>query len=124
MISDEPDEDADELDDDGVFESVIGPSAVGSGSARPAADTLPDWPASYAQAVGIEIDAATIAWFQAHHPDWRNQIRLVLRGWILKKMSGSRTLLVTRPAVSMITYEGASRPSTADSHPHVDQPNF
>jgi len=81
MISDEPDEDADALDDDSLLETY-----AGVGSQRSGADGTPDvrdWPPSSRGAdAGSYIDAETLAWFRTNWTDWRSELNLVLRGWI------------------------------------------
>jgi hypothetical protein len=82
MISDEPDEDADTLDDEGLLETYVdsGPPKQQSGSPN-AADTR-EWPQPPgARGAGSDIDAATLAWFKANHADWQEELRTVLRTW-------------------------------------------
>ncbi len=87
MISDEPDEDADDLDDDKMLETYIGP---GQGNATDVAVALPDWPPTHSplngpgvNGVGLNIDRATVAWFKANYAEWQREIGSVLRGWIV-----------------------------------------
>jgi uncharacterized protein (DUF4415 family) len=82
MISDEPDEDADSLDDGGMIEAVTGLAVVEHGLAGGAAGRPADWPAPVRHGRALVLDADILAWFQANHADWQRQIRGVLRGWI------------------------------------------
>ena len=82
MISDEPDEDADTLDDEALLEVYVGagPPKQQSGSPNPA--DMQEWPQSCgAPGAGSDIDTATLAWFQANHADWQEELRMVLRTW-------------------------------------------
>ncbi len=82
MISDEPDEDADALDDDGTIEFFLGDAAAKPDGADVIAE-LTDWPPSRsAHELGLKVDADTLAWFRAKHVDWRRQMRVVLRCWM------------------------------------------
>jgi uncharacterized protein (DUF4415 family) len=79
MISDEPDEDADSLDDDALIEAYTGtilPPAAAEGP-EPA-----DWPPRRAAREKLTIDADVLAWFKANHADWQQRIPAILRGWI------------------------------------------
>ncbi len=96
MISDEPDEDADTLDDEGVLESCFGPDATKMEAGERAARnrgavlaTMQDWPPSRSPGSNLGLDAETLAWFRANHADWRQAIASVLRGWVAAK---SKTL--------------------------------
>lgn len=90
MISDEPDEDADELDDEKALERYLG--AAGDIDAAAAPDGMPDWPPGYAQgqAGGLNVDMSTIAWFKTNYIDWQQEIGSVLRGWIVAKTRGDQ----------------------------------
>jgi uncharacterized protein (DUF4415 family) len=85
MISDNPDEDAESFDDEALVEAYLRPehtrAEFGPGEPAPAT-ALPDWPPSTAREIGVTIDPTTLAWFKAHHPDWRREIRFVLRAWV------------------------------------------
>ncbi len=81
MISDDPDEDADNLDD----EDLLGCYLEAGSPAKGANKVLPmqlDWPGLSALKSGFSLDHRTLAWFQANHADWRLAIELVLRAWI------------------------------------------
>ena len=95
MISDEPDEDADTLDDDTLRrqpmlddETLRGPCWCGfpvrerirtSASVR-------EWPPPpAASGTGADIDAATLAWFKANHADWQAELRTVLQTWVTEQ---------------------------------------
>jgi hypothetical protein len=92
MISDEPDEDADTLDDETLLATYAG-ADPGTGC-RTAADVR-EWPASHRPSVAeADIDAATLAWFKANHADWQGELRIVLRTWVAQQ---SWPLPDTRP---------------------------
>jgi hypothetical protein len=82
MISDEPDEDADGLDDDTALEALVGDVGPRPDNASPL-PSLPEWPTRGQRDVGLCVDAATLAWFKATHPDWRRQMGFVLRAWMI-----------------------------------------
>jgi uncharacterized protein (DUF4415 family) len=82
MISDDPVEDADILDDDEALESYFDEASPKPDSRISPIPELPDWPARRTAEVGLAIDADTLAWFKATHVDWRREIRCVLRGWV------------------------------------------
>jgi hypothetical protein len=82
MISDEPDEDADVLDDEAALESLVGDAGPRPGDAPPL-PSLPEWPARGQLDIGLQVDAETLAWFRSTHPDWRRQMGVVLRAWML-----------------------------------------
>jgi hypothetical protein len=82
MISDEPDEDADGLDDDTVLEALVGDVGPRPDNAC-SLPLLPEWPIPGQHDIGLEVDAATVAWFKSSHPDWRRQMGLVLRAWMI-----------------------------------------
>jgi uncharacterized protein (DUF4415 family) len=88
MISDEPDEDADALDDDAAIEAFLG-DAPAKPDGTPAPTELKDWPPRSAQDLGLSVDADTLAWFQATYADWRRQIRAVLRSWMIDNTAES-----------------------------------
>jgi uncharacterized protein (DUF4415 family) len=81
MISDEPDEDADTLDDNGLLDVFLDkPQAASTQGAQPAPTDWPSRPSRLLDA--IYLDADIVNWFQVNHQDWQQQIRGVLRGWI------------------------------------------
>jgi uncharacterized protein (DUF4415 family) len=80
MISDEPDEDADDLDDEAALDYCMDHDQLKRNAA--AAD-LPDWPPPVARDIGLNLDAETLAWFKATHTNWRSEMRFVLRAWIV-----------------------------------------
>lgn len=90
MISDHPDEDADNLDDENLLEAYLGvgmPTSDRGGTPTSergeatAAGGL-DWPGSHARDIGLTVNAETLAWFKANHSDWRLAIESVLRAWV------------------------------------------
>jgi len=87
MISDESDEDADTLDDDDLLESYLGADspediAAKRKSGADSAAAVRDWPQSCEPEAGPDPDAETLAWFKAHHADWRLGMADVLRAWV------------------------------------------
>nr|WP_294504224.1 BrnA antitoxin family protein [uncultured Rhodopila sp.] len=86
MISDEPDEDADCLDDDALVEAYTG-TIIPPEPAAAAIPTPADWPYRADQRIALTVDADVIAWFQANHTDWQRHISAVLRGWIAAQRS-------------------------------------
>jgi uncharacterized protein (DUF4415 family) len=81
MTSDEPDEDADTLDDETLLETYLGASAAKPGAGDPAAD-LPDWPQRRERNLGLNLDTETLAWFKARHFDWQSKMASILRAWV------------------------------------------
>jgi hypothetical protein len=83
-ISDQPDEDAANLDDNALFEAYLDAGTPRSGGvpAADAGDGMPDWPPVTLQNVGLTIDTATLAWFKSNHADWRAEAGFVLRAWV------------------------------------------
>lgn len=81
MISDEPDEDAADLDDDAIFDTLVDgpPQAQKSSTAAP----LADWPGTAVTEVELNLDHDTLLWFKSTHADWRQQMAFVLRAWVL-----------------------------------------
>ena len=86
------DEDADFLDTEFTLLSPhdTPPSASACKADKPApknpvggADGLPDWPPRRLTDVGVVVDTGTKAWFEANHPDWRGEMRRVLRAWMV-----------------------------------------
>jgi uncharacterized protein (DUF4415 family) len=83
MISDEPDEDADTVDDETLLETCVGAEPPKRDSSVDHAPDMPDFPRSRkAPNVRTDLDAGTLAWFKANHADWQQQIGAVLRAWV------------------------------------------
>ncbi len=82
MISDEPDEDAEEFDDDTILESLVGHDGIGRLDV-PQRSLMPEWPAGGDRGIDLQVDAETMAWFRSSHPDWQRQMGLVLRAWMI-----------------------------------------
>jgi hypothetical protein len=82
MILDEPDEDADALDDDTALECLVSDAEARPDDASHA-QTLPEWPMRGQHDIGLTVDAVTMAWFKSTHPDWRRQMSSVLRAWMI-----------------------------------------
>ncbi|WP_428533728.1 hypothetical protein [Rhodopila sp.] len=81
MISDEPDEDADNLDDETLLRAYLGVGAATQAATDSTTD-LPDWPQRRERDPGLNIDPETLAWFKARHGDWRGRMASVLRAWV------------------------------------------
>ena len=92
MISDEPDEDADELDDEKALGAYLG---AGPAAGAEATADMPDWPPACAQGQepGLTLDTSTVAWFKANYVEWQREIGSVLRGWMVAKSRGSHDRL-------------------------------
>ena len=82
MISDQPEEDADAFDDDAAFENLLGDAPAKPDGACALLDSA-EWPNHLAHGIGLRVDAETLAWFKATHPDWQRQMRAVLRAWMI-----------------------------------------
>lgn len=82
MISDDPDEDADLLDDGAMFDRYLGDAPPRRDSAACAATTLPDWPEAMRD-IGLDLDTETLSWFKAANTNWRSAMRSVLRAWVV-----------------------------------------
>ncbi len=87
MISDEPDEDADSLDDESLMETALGSASEPRDATgrRSGSAIIQDWPLSRLQGLELDIDVQTLAWFKANHVNWRRAMGSVLRGWIAAK---------------------------------------
>jgi hypothetical protein len=83
-ISDEPDEDADSLDDDDLLETCVGAEAPKRQSTSTAAASgMPDWPPSRrVPNVRAEIDVETLTWFKTTRPNWRDELGSILKAWV------------------------------------------
>ncbi len=103
MISDEPDEDADNFDDNTALNALLDRAEQNRlpGSAAVSQDV--EWPPRLLQDADLNLDAATLTWFKQGHSDWRREIRRVLRAWIsarkLQQAATSKLLLLPTPAV-------------------------
>jgi uncharacterized protein (DUF4415 family) len=82
MISDEPEEDADALDDDAAFENLLGDAPAKPDGTSALLDSV-EWPNHSAHGIGLRVDAETLTWFKATHPDWQRQMCAVLRAWMI-----------------------------------------
>jgi len=82
MISDEPDEDADGLDDDKLLEAYLNPSAKDPANREPVLE-LRDWPGQSEFEIGLRVDQTTLDWFRSRHADWQREMRFVLRAWVV-----------------------------------------
>ena len=92
MISDEPDEDADAQDDEGLLETFIDsdtgevdPRDQGAKkrvSAAVVASSFDDWPRSELRGSSTGRDAEMLSWFMANHANPRLAMAAVLRGWV------------------------------------------
>ncbi len=90
MISDDPDEDADTLDDGAVFDIYLGDAPTRQDIAASGAATLPDWPQAVRD-IGLNLDTETLAWFKAANTDWRSAMRSVLRAWVVANTADGPT---------------------------------
>jgi uncharacterized protein (DUF4415 family) len=90
MISDDPDEDADALDDGTVLDNYLGDAPSSPDSAPSEATTLPDWPQT-ARDIGLSLDTATLAWFKATNINWRSAMQSVLRAWVVANTAEGQT---------------------------------
>jgi hypothetical protein len=88
MISEEPDEDADTLNDDNVLETFLGSDASKPGSGLASVSSMPDWPPSREGGLGLDLDAETLAWFKSNHADWRLEMVSVLKSWMTARTRG------------------------------------
>jgi uncharacterized protein (DUF4415 family) len=98
MISDEPDEDADILDDETALECYLGDAPPKAGNTASGTPELPDWPPRAVQDIGLSLDAETLAWFKAANGNWRNEMRLVLRAWVAAKTAERQAIRLAAPA--------------------------
>jgi hypothetical protein len=98
MISDEPDEDADILDDETAFENYLGDGTPKPDTTASGTTGLPDWPPRAVLDVGLSLDAETLAWFKAANGKWRNEMRFVLRAWVAAKTAERQTMSLAAPA--------------------------
>jgi hypothetical protein len=84
MISDEPDEDADTVDDETLLETCMGAVLPKREANAGHVSDFQDFPQSYGVPnMSTEIDADIVAWFKANHADWQQQMGAVLRGWVV-----------------------------------------
>ena len=90
MISDEPDEDADTLDDDTALETYFGETS-NPGSGAGSISEVSDWPPPEPEDAWLTLDPEMLSWFQARYADWRRQIRHVLNAWIAAQGTRRRT---------------------------------
>ncbi len=98
MIPDDPDEDADALDDDVVFDNYLGDAPTTRGAAASVATILPDWPHAVRD-IGLNLDAETLAWFKAANTNWRSAMRSVLRAWVVANTAEGQTKIQTATVV-------------------------
>jgi hypothetical protein len=110
MISDEPDEDADNLDDDAVLENCVADAGSKQTGGGPAMPDLPDWPRLMVKEVGLDLDTETLTWFKSTYRDWRQQMRFVLRAWVVANRKGRPEGLLV-PAFKDRVEEDNSQPS-------------
>jgi hypothetical protein len=106
MISDYPDEDADNFDDDDLLTTYTPPGEPGQGEpgqGEPGQDAprqdvprpddtdrksgsenaagMREWPQPYESNSAVRLDAATLAWFTANHVNRQMTAEQVLRAW-------------------------------------------
>jgi uncharacterized protein (DUF4415 family) len=90
MISDEPDEDADTLDDEKLLQACFGTEASEQRPGLDGRSDMEDWPPPRERDRVLEIDAVTLAWFKANDADWRFRISSILRAWVAAQTSSQR----------------------------------
>jgi hypothetical protein len=89
MISDEPDEDADGLEDEELFGVLNDGGGSKSEACVEPATRLHDWlTLSRASNDALFVDNMTLGWFKAHHVDWRAEIATLLRAWVSLHVRG------------------------------------
>jgi uncharacterized protein (DUF4415 family) len=98
MISDVQGEDADALDDDEALESLISDAGPTPGVAC-SVSSMPEWPPRERSDVGLPVDAETLAWFRSTHADWRRQMGVVLRAWMIAN-TVNQTSAIYPPSVA------------------------
>jgi uncharacterized protein (DUF4415 family) len=111
MISDEPDEDADNLDDEATLDTMFDndPPARDTSVQNPTATA--DWLRSPVADTGLHLDAETLAWFKATHSEWQHEIRLVLRAWVFARTAEQRATRQLRlPAPHIVDVRAEDRP--------------
>ena len=99
MTSDEPDEDADNLEDDKLLEGLLGdpqPATPQSVIPYACAPGPENWPCRHGANEMLTVDADILAWFRTNHENWLRQISSVLRAWI-----------ATRPGTASDQQQGA-----------------
>jgi hypothetical protein len=91
-ISDQPDEDAANLDDNALFEAYLDAGTPRTTGVLPTdvGDGMPDWPPVTMQNVGLTIDTATLAWFRSNYANWRAEAGFVLRAWVAAQPTTAR----------------------------------
>ena len=82
MSSHDPDEDAELLDDEALIEACLGLNEPND-KRRVSRVAMPDWPAPSHGEVCLTIDPDTKRWFAANHAQWRREMALVLKAWVL-----------------------------------------
>ena len=98
MISDEPDEDADTLDDEDLLENYSGDDDPESETGAENTQDVLDWPQSHrASDAAPKIDAGTLAWFTANTPAWQEEMGLVLRAWVASHTRSEPDILTPDP---------------------------
>ncbi|WP_428485191.1 hypothetical protein [Rhodopila sp.] len=85
MITDEPDEDANSLDDAALGNAYLDAGSPGPDAAAAAVD-IPEWPANGTHDIGFALNPTTLAWFKNNHLDWRREIGVVLNAWVIAQM--------------------------------------
>jgi hypothetical protein len=80
MISDEPDGDADTLDDETVPVADAGTESVTQVAGSATDSNVREWTLPHgASDTGADSNASTLAWFKGNHADWRAAPRIVPR---------------------------------------------
>jgi hypothetical protein len=85
MISDDPDEDADNLDDEKLLGSYFSAGSSESPPGSAAESEIADWPAMPGPGDSAG-DSETLHWFRTNNPGWRGEMTHVLRAWIASRV--------------------------------------
>ncbi|WP_158931866.1 hypothetical protein [Acidisphaera sp. S103] len=83
MISDEPDEDADALDDENLLETYVGGDPARPRFGSDSVQDMRDWPSPRRT---TDIDAETLAWFKTGRTKWQKGQEFAPRTGIAEQM--------------------------------------
>jgi hypothetical protein len=95
-MTDEPNEDAANLDDAALLEAYLEATAPALGhiAAKDTSDELPEWPVVATHNVGLTIDDTTLAWFKSNHADWQRAVGIVLHAWVTAQIDTHRDQVI------------------------------
>lgn len=89
MISDDPDEDADNLDDENLLDAFLHPgrdrNAPTPKSGGDSTSDIRDWPQSHGRDGGNDLDPETLLLLKASCADWRSSMGVIVRTWLLAR---------------------------------------